>query len=82
MAELVRRTLALFEAIIDPQTTGQPEGGRKIIFIVLEDEPVSSDHSQNINDIKKTGAYAHGFMKLNPHVWGRVIDRVSEALTQ
>ena len=71
-----------FKLMLEAEAGQQPEGGgRRIIFIPLQGDNDVFRKYQVADYVAKVNAYEGGPGRVDPGVWGRVVERVAQAAT-
>jgi TIR domain len=79
-SEWVTRELGYFDAAINTPIPGDVTPNRKIIPLLLEEEPRAWNSHQMITDLREAGAYAASTDEVNPNLWQDVVDKVYDAV--
>ena len=80
----VGRELGVFEAIVDPTVSGQPQEDRRFIFLMLEGEnPALSfiyTSMQMLSDLREANVYTGGADAIDSGRWQDVVRKLGDAM--
>jgi hypothetical protein len=76
----VGRELGVFEAIVDPATSGHNQEDRRFIFLMLEGDNPAYTSLQVISDLREAQSYAGGADAVAPGLWQDVVQKIVDAI--